>query len=76
MSKQTKANKEQADRDLEHFLDGQNAAMEMIHEELFDELVEVQTTITKALSILGDMKNFTERKNRQWAFRGDNPLES
>lgn len=68
--------KKQADRDLKHFLDGQKAAMEMIHEELFDELVEVQETITKALSILGDMKKFTERKNRQWAFRGDNSLES
>ena len=76
MSKQTKVNKKQADRDLEHFLDGQNAAMGMIHEELFYELVQVQETITKALSILGDMKNFTERKNREWAYRGDNPLES
>lgn len=76
MNKEQTKIKKQADRDLEHFLDGQKAAMEMIHEELFDELVQVQEAITKALSILGDMKNFTDRKNRQWALRGDNPLES
>lgn len=69
-------NKKQADRDSEHFLDGQKSAMEMVHEELFDELVEVQQAITKALSILGDMKRFTERKNREWVYRGDNPFKS
>ena len=68
--------KKQADRDLEHFLDGQKSAMEMVHEELFDELVEVQQAITKALSILGDMKRFTERKNREWVYRCDNPFKS
>ena len=70
-----KANKKQADRDLEHFLDGQRAAMEMVQEELFDELVEIQETVTKALAILGDKKRFIERKNRELVFRGDNLLD-
>lgn len=76
MSKKTNINKKQADRDLKHFLDGQNAAMEMIQEELFDELVQVQETVTRALAILGDQKRFIERKNRELVYRGDNLLES
>lgn len=76
MTKELTKIKKQADRDLEHFLDGQKAAMEMVHEELFDELIEMQQAITKALSVLGDMKRFTERKTREWVFRGDNPLKS
>lgn len=70
--KQKQQAKKQADRDLEHFLDGQRAAMEMVQEELFDELVEIQQTMTKALQILGDHKRFTQQKNREWAYRDDN----
>ena len=61
--------KKQADRDLEHFLDGQRSAMEFVHDDLFHELVEVQATIAKALSILGDSKQFIERNNRIAAYK-------
>ena len=58
----------QADRDLESFFLGQGLAMQMIHEELFHELVEAQEIISKALSILGDLKGFAAKKNENYAF--------
>ena len=58
----------QADRDLESFLLGQGLAMGMVHDELFHELVEAQQIISRALSILGDLKGFAAKKNERYAF--------
>lgn len=74
MSKK-ETNRKQADRDVEHFLDGQKSAMEFVHEELFQELVEVQETIAKALTILGDAKQFLEQKTRFHALNDFNVLK-